>query len=154
MREYHIVAVSKTEAERILDSGSAREEQKRVAEVSAAFKKTLGSALNGRMSISTGGGSSLVADDAPAVANGPNPQFLSLIESFNKEEITDERASEQLRQMVNAGAISLQQLQMSAMSVKNTSSLLFRTIEGEISALDSGMARGTGGAGSNTAPSF
>lgn len=154
IRENHLVAISEKEADNILSSSSAKTEAKRVSEVSDAYKKTRSSLTNGQISISTGGNSMLVTEDAPAASSGPNPQFLNLIESFNNGDISDDRASEQLRGMVNSGVVTLQQLQMSAMKVKNTGSMLFRTIEGEISALASGTARGTGGAATEAPDSF
>lgn len=152
MRENHIVAIASNEAKEILGTSAAREEKGRISLRSDT--KSDDNVNTGKISINTGG-SSVITESSVATASSPvNEQLVTLINGFNNNEIMDERASQNLRQMVNAGQVSLQQLQSSAMKISNTGSTFYSTLEELISELASGTRNPAGGAGSNTQPSF
>lgn len=141
IREKHIVAIKKEEAERIMQSSDAQREKQRWKDVEDSKPgRSASNRSEGMIEIVTGGGEAAVAAPATphnplgnADANAPSPQLVELVERFNRGDVNDELASQTLSTLYQQGKVSVQQLQMGISAIRNTTSVFYQTIESILS---------------------
>lgn len=134
IREGVLVAISEAQAEAILDSGEAKQERIRYNETFAEVPGNSKIRSNdGDVTIQTGAGSSPIHMPVVSNAKEPSPKFAELANQFNANTISDDGASEAITNLFRTGAVSIEQLQMGAMLIKNNSSKFYRQVENLIS---------------------